>query len=142
MQGLGGGGFRLFPIAAVVVHACEVGVRVRIIWIEAEGVLGGREGVAITLAEPRERRGLENIERLTKQKFEIAKVPTVADLRIRQIEMTVTVEIGGDDRPGVRIHRIAARRGEAAGPVVGQHGGHDLAVAGDSGGDADVGHCT
>ena len=49
----------------------------------------GREGVAITLAEPRERRGLENIERLTKQKFEIAKVPTVSDLRIRQIEMTV-----------------------------------------------------
>ena len=40
----------------------------------------GREGVAITLAEPRERRGLENIERLTKQKFDIAKVPTVADL--------------------------------------------------------------
>ena len=50
----------------------------------------GREGVAITLAEPRERRGLENIERLTKQKFEIAKVPTVADLRERQIEMTVS----------------------------------------------------
>ena len=50
----------------------------------------GREGVAITLAEPRERRGLENIERLTKQKFEIAKVPTVADLRARQIEMTVS----------------------------------------------------
>jgi len=49
----------------------------------------GREGVAITLAEPRERRGLENIERLTKQKFDIAKVPTVADLRIRQIEQTV-----------------------------------------------------
>ena len=49
----------------------------------------GREGVAITLAEPRERRGLENIERLTKQKFEIATVPTVSDLRIRQIEMTV-----------------------------------------------------
>ncbi len=50
----------------------------------------GREGVAITLAEPRERRGLENIERLTKQKFEISKVPTVADLRERQIEMTVS----------------------------------------------------
>jgi ATP-dependent RNA helicase DeaD len=50
----------------------------------------GREGVAITLAEPRERRGLENIERLTKQKFDIAKVPTVADLRERQIEMTVS----------------------------------------------------
>jgi ATP-dependent RNA helicase DeaD len=50
----------------------------------------GREGVAITLAEPRERRGLENIERLTKQKFEFAKVPTVSDLRARQIEITVT----------------------------------------------------
>ncbi len=49
----------------------------------------GREGVAITLAEPRERRGLENIERLTKQKFEIATVPTVSDLRARQIELTV-----------------------------------------------------
>ncbi|HSL74868.1 MAG TPA: DEAD/DEAH box helicase [Ilumatobacteraceae bacterium] len=49
----------------------------------------GREGVAITLAEPRERRGLENIERLTKQKFEIARVPTVSDLRERQIELTV-----------------------------------------------------
>ena len=31
----------------------------------------------------------ENIERLTKQKFEIATVPTVADLRAKQIEMTV-----------------------------------------------------
>ncbi len=50
----------------------------------------GREGVAITLAEPRERRGLENIERLTKQKFEIATVPTVSDLRARQIELTVS----------------------------------------------------
>jgi ATP-dependent RNA helicase DeaD len=49
----------------------------------------GREGVAITLAEPRERRGLENIERLTKQKFEIAKVPTVSDLRERKIELKV-----------------------------------------------------
>ncbi len=49
----------------------------------------GREGVAITLAEPRERRGLENIERRTQQRFEIAKVPTVADLRERQIELTV-----------------------------------------------------
>ena len=49
----------------------------------------GREGVAITLAEPRERRLLGNIERLTKQTITVAKVPTVADLRARQIEMTV-----------------------------------------------------
>ncbi|MDB4916508.1 MAG: heavy metal transporter [Gemmatimonadetes bacterium] len=48
----------------------------------------GREGVAITLAEPREHRLLRNIEFLTKQKIDIATVPTVADLRARRIEMT------------------------------------------------------
>jgi len=48
----------------------------------------GREGVAITLAEPREQRLLGNIERLTKQKISIEKVPTVADLRARQMEQT------------------------------------------------------
>ncbi|MGZ4759102.1 MAG: DEAD/DEAH box helicase [Acidimicrobiales bacterium] len=50
----------------------------------------GREGVAITLAEPREQRLLGNIERLTKQKIAIEKVPTVADLRARQMEQTRT----------------------------------------------------
>ena len=49
----------------------------------------GREGVAITLVEPRQRRLLGNIERLTKQKIEVEKVPSVADLRARQIEVTV-----------------------------------------------------
>lgn len=49
----------------------------------------GREGVAITIAEPRQRRLLQNIERLTKQSFTIEKVPSVADLRTKQIEMTV-----------------------------------------------------
>ncbi len=50
----------------------------------------GREGVAITLAEPRQKRLLQNIERITKQKFVMSKVPTVADLRARQLELTVT----------------------------------------------------
>ncbi|HEX2783194.1 MAG TPA: DEAD/DEAH box helicase, partial [Ilumatobacteraceae bacterium] len=50
----------------------------------------GRQGVAITLAEPREQRLLFNIEKLTKQKIAIERVPTVADLRARQIEQTVT----------------------------------------------------
>ena len=50
----------------------------------------GREGVAITLAEPREQRLLANIERLTKQQISVLRVPTVADLRARQIELTVT----------------------------------------------------
>jgi ATP-dependent RNA helicase DeaD len=49
----------------------------------------GRQGVAITLAEPREQRLLYNIEKLTKQKIAIERVPTVADLRARQIEQTV-----------------------------------------------------
>ena len=49
----------------------------------------GREGTAITLAEPREQRLLTNIERLTKQKIAIEKVPTVADLRARQMQLTV-----------------------------------------------------
>ncbi|MEO6446973.1 MAG: DEAD/DEAH box helicase [Gemmatimonadaceae bacterium] len=48
----------------------------------------GREGVAITLAEPREHRLLRNIEFLTKQKIEVQQVPTVADLRSRRLELT------------------------------------------------------
>jgi ATP-dependent RNA helicase DeaD len=48
----------------------------------------GREGVAITLAEPREHWMLKNIERATKQKIEIGSVPTVADLRAKRLELT------------------------------------------------------
>jgi len=46
----------------------------------------GREGVAITLAAPREQRFLQYVERLTKQKVEIGKLPTEADLRKRRLE--------------------------------------------------------
>jgi ATP-dependent RNA helicase DeaD len=48
----------------------------------------GREGIAVTLVEPREHRLLRNIEHSTKQKIEIATVPTVADLRARRLELT------------------------------------------------------
>jgi ATP-dependent RNA helicase DeaD len=48
----------------------------------------GREGVAITLAQPREERLLREIERFTRQKIELAVVPTVADLRARRLELT------------------------------------------------------
>jgi ATP-dependent RNA helicase DeaD len=48
----------------------------------------GREGVAITLAEPREQRLLSNIERLTRQRIEVGRIPSVADLRARQMEQT------------------------------------------------------
>ena len=47
----------------------------------------GREGTAITLVEPREHRMLRNIEAATRSKFEIAHLPTVADLRERRTEI-------------------------------------------------------
>ncbi|MFD8258880.1 DEAD/DEAH box helicase [Streptomyces griseoluteus] len=48
----------------------------------------GREGVAITLAEPRESRMLKAIERVTGRKVPLEKVPSVADLRTRRLELT------------------------------------------------------
>jgi ATP-dependent RNA helicase DeaD len=72
----------------------------------------GREGVAITLAEPRDRRQLENIERLTKQTITAARVPSVADLRARQIELTVEAvreSLAADDldRYDAVLHALA-----------------------------------
>jgi ATP-dependent RNA helicase DeaD len=72
----------------------------------------GREGVAITLAEPREHRLLRNIEYQTKQKIEIAAVPTVADLRARRLEMTraslrETILAGGLDQFRVLVDSLA-----------------------------------
>ncbi len=64
-----------------------------------------REGVAITLAEPRERGLLRNIERLTGQKIEIATVPTVADLRAAKLEQTrdeLRATIAAGDLDGYR----------------------------------------
>jgi ATP-dependent RNA helicase DeaD len=48
----------------------------------------GRAGVAVTIAEPREHRMLRDIERATGQRIEVARVPTVADLRARRFELT------------------------------------------------------
>jgi ATP-dependent RNA helicase DeaD len=46
----------------------------------------GRGGEAITLVEPRERWLLQNVERLTKSKIEMATLPTVADLKAKRLE--------------------------------------------------------
>jgi ATP-dependent RNA helicase DeaD len=46
------------------------------------------QGVAITLAEPREHRLLRNIEQLTKQKIDVATVPTPMDVRARRLDLT------------------------------------------------------
>ena len=48
----------------------------------------GREGVAITILEPREQRLLRNIEQQAKRKIAIEKVPTVVDVRARKMELT------------------------------------------------------
>ena len=45
----------------------------------------GRTGFAITLCEPREHRMLRNIERVTGQPIELVTVPTVADLKAKQL---------------------------------------------------------
>jgi ATP-dependent RNA helicase DeaD len=48
----------------------------------------GRAGTAITLAEPREHRLLRSIEALTRQKIDVATVPTIADLRAKRLDVT------------------------------------------------------
>jgi ATP-dependent RNA helicase DeaD len=66
----------------------------------------GREGVAITLVEPREHRMLKTIERVTKQRITVEKVPTVADLRSRRLELTraaLEESILEDELEGFRV---------------------------------------
>ncbi len=63
----------------------------------------GREGVAITLVEPREHRLLRNIESATRTKLLIERLPTVADLRERRVEilrgnLREALLAGGNDR--------------------------------------------
>jgi ATP-dependent RNA helicase DeaD len=48
----------------------------------------GREGIAITLATPREHNMLKAIERATGRPIAIEKLPTVAGLRARRLEVT------------------------------------------------------
>jgi len=66
----------------------------------------GRGGTAITLVETREHRLLKSLERASKAKIEIAQIPTVADLRAKQLDLTraslrEALLAGGHD--GVRV---------------------------------------
>ncbi len=66
----------------------------------------GRAGTAITLVEPREHRLLRNIEAFTKQKIDVATVPTVADVRARRLDVTkasIRERILAGDLDGVRV---------------------------------------
>jgi ATP-dependent RNA helicase DeaD len=72
----------------------------------------GREGVAITLAEPREQRFLQYIERLTKQKIEIGRLPSESDLRKRRMDaikesLRARVALGGLEEARQLIESLA-----------------------------------
>ena len=63
----------------------------------------GREGMAITLVEPREHRLLLNIESTTRTRLERATVPSIADLRERRLELlraSLRERLAGDDEDG------------------------------------------
>jgi ATP-dependent RNA helicase DeaD len=82
----------------------------------------GREGVAITLSEPRERRQLDNIERLTGRRMEMAKVPSAAQRRSRQLEQLAqtlrsTLENAGVET-GLEGSELDTPELEAFAPVV------------------------
>ncbi|HET6681780.1 MAG TPA: DEAD/DEAH box helicase [Gemmatimonadaceae bacterium] len=72
----------------------------------------GREGVAITFAEPREHRLLRNVERVTGQSITISTVPSAADMRARRLELTrssivETLEEGDLDTYRVVVETLA-----------------------------------
>jgi ATP-dependent RNA helicase DeaD len=72
----------------------------------------GREGVAVTLVQPREHRLLKSIERVVRQRIESARIPTVADLRARRLELLradlrETLLAGDFDRFRVVVESLA-----------------------------------
>ncbi len=73
----------------------------------------GREGVAITLIDPREQRTLRFIENVTKQKIEIATLPTLSALKARRLDATrgaLTTRIAAGDLEETRalVQALAA----------------------------------
>ena len=71
----------------------------------------GREGMAITLVEPREHRLLLNIESATRTRLERATVPSIADLRERRLELlraSLRERLTGDDEDDVSREGAAA----------------------------------
>jgi ATP-dependent RNA helicase DeaD len=72
----------------------------------------GREGVAITLVDPREQRTLRYIEGLTKQKIDISALPTLAALKARRLDatraaLTTRIAAGGLDEMRALVQTLA-----------------------------------
>jgi ATP-dependent RNA helicase DeaD len=83
----------------------------------------GREGTAVTLAQPREQFLLRGIEREVGRPIERARVPTVADLRARRLELlraAIVETLEGED---YEIYR------EALAPLADEWDPVDLAAA-------------
>lgn len=74
----------------------------------------GREGVAITLAEPRETRLLRNIEQHTRHKITVKPIPTEGDLEARRLEashnrLREAIEEGELDAYRAIVESLSAR---------------------------------
>jgi ATP-dependent RNA helicase DeaD len=72
----------------------------------------GREGVAVTLLEPRETRLLRGIERATRRRIPVESVPTALDIRGRRMERTSAavreaLEAGGFEPYHVIVEALA-----------------------------------
>ncbi len=95
----------------------------------------GREGVAITLVDPREQRLLRNIESFTRQRIEITPLPTFGDLHARRLERMraalreraiaarASREPGGDGAAGVRGRAKCGGRFDGGVRAEGHRGG-------------------
>ena len=83
----------------------------------------GREGMAITLVEPREHRLLRNIEAATRSRLEVARLPTVADLRERRAEV-----LRGNLREALHDENLDRFRGVVE-PLTDEHDMVDIALA-------------
>lgn len=73
----------------------------------------GREGTAITILDPREQRLLRSIEQHTKARVTVLPIPSVADLRAKQLDriQTTVVEVlqqGDLDVCKELVHRLSA----------------------------------
>ncbi|HEY2907765.1 MAG TPA: DEAD/DEAH box helicase [Vicinamibacterales bacterium] len=70
----------------------------------------GRDGVAITLVDPREQRLLRNIESFTRHRITITPLPTFGDVRARRLERM---------RAALRERALAAKASREAGAPAG-----------------------
>jgi ATP-dependent RNA helicase DeaD len=74
----------------------------------------GREGDAITLIEPRERRHLRAIEKSTGAKMKAMRIPTIADIATRRLdqlsaEITGRIALGGLEEERASVKKMAEK---------------------------------